>query len=326
VKRKAQSLVDIHVLKDGDEMQFQTGHQYNVSVTPAITIVLAALLGTTAFMQTGWSGFETIVALNELFELVREAKGEMVHEFRILQLDKPYAAKTTSINLEVPEMTSSMVLINGSKASYADVIAPFRLIQAKHSESDTPATLYIGDELMKMGLLSTSSIAQKVFAAGQYRIWEASGNHVAASQSNQSTASVGQSNAEIAPHRGLYPASILLSKQGKTKPTSHTYTRTKKDEKVWYAVNGQADGPFDYEIDRSKSPVTVVFVTNGSGFIISAVSELLGLPSQSFAKTEKLDNLFEENNGVSLEVFAGLKEPLVKGVVVKLAFASSAAQ
>jgi hypothetical protein len=88
------------------------------------------------------------------------------------------------------------------------VIAPFRLIQAKHSESDTPTTLYIGDELQvkKMGLFSTFSIAQKVFAAGQYRIGKDSDNHAAALQTNLSTASVGQPNAEIAPRRGLYVA------------------------------------------------------------------------------------------------------------------------
>jgi hypothetical protein len=315
VKRKAQSLVDIHVLKEGDAIELQKGHHYNVSVTPAITIVLAALLGTTAFMQTSWSGFETVVALNELFKLVREAKDDRLNEFRILQLDKPYDARKSSKNFEVPEMTSSMVLINGSRASYADVIAPFRLIQAKHSEGDTPATLFIGDELMKMGLLSSSSVRDKVFAAGQYSIWEASNNHVAALQSNQSTVSVGQPNAETPP-RGLYPASILVSKQGKTKPTCRTYEKI--TEEKWYQMNGQANCPLiDYEIDRSKM-TTVVFVTNGSAFNIS---ESKGLPTKIFK--EKTDNLFD-NHG-SETVFGELKEQLVKGVVVQLAFASSAA-
>jgi hypothetical protein len=185
-------------------------------------------------MQTSWSGFEVIVALSELFKLVREAEAEMLSEFRILQLDKPHAAEASNTNLEVPEMTGSMVIINGSKASYADVIAPFRLIQAKHSESGGPTTLYIGDELMKMGLLRTSSVAQKVFAAAQYQIWKDSDNTGAASQSNQSTSSVGQPNAENA-IRGLYPASTLVSRQGKTKPTCRAYVEhVVNGKEVWY--------------------------------------------------------------------------------------------
>lgn len=323
VKRKAQSLVDVHVLKVGDKIQLQDDHHYNVSVTPAITIVLAALLGTTAFMQTNWSGFETVVALNELFKLVREADDEQLHEFPILQLDKPYDARKGKTNLEVPEMTSSMVLINGSKASYADVIAPFRLIQCKHSESDTPTTLYIGDELKKMGLLLSSSIPEKVFAAGQYSIWKASHNHVAALQSNESTASVGQPNAERARPRGLYPASTLVSKEGKMKPTCRTYTKLKLEE--WHQINDQANGtpPFGYEIDRSTT-TTVVFATNASAFKIWANSSRKGMPSQLFDKKE--DNFFDSPNvSLSGAVFGELKKQLVKGVVVQLAFASSAA-
>ena len=317
VKRKAQSLVDIHVQKVGKVMKLQQGHHYNVSVTPAITIVLAALLGTTAFMQTNWSGFETVVALNELFKLVREAEDELLHDdFRILQLDKPYDARKNRSKLEVPEMTSSMVLINGSKASYADVIAPFRLIQAKHSESYTPTTLYIGDELKKMGLLSTSSTAQKVFAAGQYRIWEAS---EAALRSNQSTASDGQSNTETAPHRGLYPASTLVSKQGKTKPTCQIYEMhdVSDGKEDWYTQGTL----FKYDRSDMTNPVTVIFVTNGSAFRISASSEN-GLPSKDFNENE--DNLFVSHG--SKAVFGELKKLLVEGVVVQLAFASSATQ
>jgi hypothetical protein len=272
-------------------------------------------------MQTDWSGFETVVALNELFKLVRETDDGRLHEFRILQLDKPYDARKNSCTLEVPEMTSSMVLINGSRASYADVIAPFRLIQAKHSESDTPATLYIGDELMKMGLLRTSIIPDKVFAAAQYHIWVASDSRVAALQSNQSTAPVDQPNAERASPRGLYPASTLVSKQGKTKPTCRTYK--KSTNRKWHQMNDQTNGNpvFDYNVRRSKT-TTVVFVTNGSGFKIFAHSSPSGLPHVLINK--KNDNLFD--NPESDAVFGELKELLVQGVVVQLAFASSTAQ
>jgi hypothetical protein len=325
VKRKAQSLVDVHVVNMGGILSLQNGEKYAVSVTPAITIVLAALLGTSAFMQTSWSGFEVIVALSELFKLVREAEDAPLPKFRIFQLDKPYAVKVSSCNLEVPEMTRSMVLINGSKASYADVIAPFRLIQAKHSETGGLTTLYIGDELMKMGLLTTSTTAQKVFAAEQYRIWEASDNPGAASQSNQSTASVGQPNAENAV-RGLYPASTLVSKQVKTKPTCRTYRRhvDTYENEMWYRTPvAETDRTnIKSEVDRSKQLVTVVFVTNGSGFKISVSSAGKGLPTSEIF-TKQCDNLFVSHG--SQVVFRDLQKELIKDVVVQLAFASSAA-
>jgi hypothetical protein len=175
-KIKAQSLVDIHVLKVGDDIKLQEGHHYAMSVTPAITIVLAALLSSAASLQSTWSGFESVVAVIELFKLVREAEGDTVPAFQIVQLDKAYPATTGAKLLEVPEMSNSIVFINGPRAPYADVIAPFRLIQAKHSDSGEIAHVKIEEELKKLGVLTTSSPKQKVFVAEQYRMWQLMGN------------------------------------------------------------------------------------------------------------------------------------------------------
>ena len=75
---KAQSLVDLHVEKNGNNFSLNDGHDYAVSVTPAITIVLAALLRNRATLQSCWSGFESIVALDELFRLVREESADEI--------------------------------------------------------------------------------------------------------------------------------------------------------------------------------------------------------------------------------------------------------
>lgn len=200
-------------------MVLSSGHRYAVSVTPAITIVLAALLGSTASLQTSWSGFETIVALDELFKLVREGTGDEMPPFQILQLDNPYDARTGSRTLEVPEMTRSMVLINGSKAAYADVIAPFRLLQAKHCKSrNSPAKLYLEEELRKMGVLKTSSSAQKVFAGAQYEIWQDDylEKHTPESQLAKATVQVSQQAVNV-PDRSLYPACLMVSEVEKKK-------------------------------------------------------------------------------------------------------------
>ena len=169
---KAKSLIDVHVKKTGTKTTFHDGQHYAVSVTPAIVLVLATLLGSSASLVHQWSGFEAVIALNELFKVAREATSEDVPECKIVQLDRPYDARQNRRTLLVPVMDPSTVLVNGKLASFADVIACFRLIQAKHCEdSNGTAQLYIRNELEKMGLLKCSLFEKKLFARSLYQIW-----------------------------------------------------------------------------------------------------------------------------------------------------------
>ena len=271
-KIKAQSLVDIHVLKVGAEMILQEGHLYAVSVTPAIAIVLAALLRSAASLQSTWSGFESVVAVTELFKLVREAKGDTVPAFQIVQLDKAYPAKASAELLEVPEMINSIVFINGARAPYADVIAHFRLIQVKHRDSGNIACVKIVEELEKLGVLTTSNLEKRVFVAEQYRMWQLMGTASAnpSPEGDQPTVTARQHDENHAGRR-LYPGSLLASQKARKKPACRTY---KLHEGQWFQqTNADATNAVDPNMTIDPLvPLTVVFVTNASTFRIESTT------------------------------------------------------
>jgi hypothetical protein len=66
VERACRSLVDTHI--EGG-MLAPLGQKFALSMTPAITIVVAALSGNLSSLSSDWSGFERIVALCELHRL-----------------------------------------------------------------------------------------------------------------------------------------------------------------------------------------------------------------------------------------------------------------
>jgi hypothetical protein len=211
-----------------------------VTVTPAITIVLAALLRTSVSLERDWYGLESIAALNELFELVRKERRHEIPPFRIVRLDKPYGVRSDGKCLQIPEMTDYEVLINGSNAPYADVIAPFKLVQAKYcAKSKESAVLYLEEELHKMGLLASSSPEQKQFAKMQYMVWTPTNTNVMNAASSDSdlatlTAST-DDDSNLGVHRYLYPASMLVSEQVITKSRNdRTYM---KYNSTWYSLN-----------------------------------------------------------------------------------------
>jgi hypothetical protein len=318
---KAKSLVDIHVLKVGAEMKLQEGHLYAVSVTPAITIVLAALLRSATSLQSTWSGLESVVALIELFKLVREAQGDTVPAFQIVQLDRAYPAKAGVKLLEVPEMTNSIVFINGARAPYADVIAPFRLIQAKHCDSGNIATVKIVEELQKLGVLTTSSLQQKVFVAEQYRMWQSMDTASAnpSPEGDQPTATARQHDDNAS--RRHYPGTLLASQKAQKKSACRTY---KLHKEQWLQTNAGATKAVDpnMNIDPLR-PLTVVFVTNASIFQLKHTLGKEKVPNyQDFSEELVLLPASEDSN-LSDIAFNDVRSTLVQGVVVKLAFTKS---
>ena len=235
---KAKSLIDVHVKKTGTTTTFHRGDHYAVSVTPAIALVLATLLGSSASLVQKWSGFEAVTALNELFKVAREVTSYDVPECKIVQLDKPYDARSDNKKLSVPVMDPFMVLVNGKLASHADVIACFRLIQAKHCEdSNGTAELLIKNEPKKMGLLKCSPLEKKVFARAQYEIWKRyteSGSTPRPTSHQEQAAEDGGTVLEGAHHRCLYPASLLVSEVRKQTPVCWEYQKYGTDEKpLW---------------------------------------------------------------------------------------------
>ena len=57
----------------------------------------------------------------------------------------------------VPKFTKDVIWINGYKAPFADVIAPYKLIQCKHSIGKKPVKVDLSDELRKCGLLRNNN-------------------------------------------------------------------------------------------------------------------------------------------------------------------------
>ena len=328
---KAKSLIDVHVKKTGTEIKLHDGHHYAVSVTPAIALVLATLLGSSASLVHRWAGFEAVAALNELFKLAREVESEEVPEYKIVQLDRPYQATKTSKTLLVPVMDPFTVLVNGERASFADVIAHYRLIQAKHCEnSNGTAQLYIKDELMKMGLLKCSPFAKKVFARSLYQIWKTYTVSLAAQQEQATEHGSGEA-LEVRQDRSLYPASLLISERIKKKPVCWEFKEHGTKEKPEWSSTGDAENLrnmkcmewVDNWVDSDK-PLTVVFVTNGQKFQVYQKEEnsrvhqgdldTEGTLRHSNGEIQGDRNLSDWTTNV-------LKTELITGVNVELVFA-----
>ena len=129
------------------------GAKFAVEVSPAITIVLHYLLGAGSGFKASWSEFEGLAALHE-FALVA-IKNDPSQKVMLTKLPArfpPSNWKGGSINL--PVLDKFTVAINKEVASYADVIAPYRLIQCKFTEDVglNPVNLYLQEEIEKMGL------------------------------------------------------------------------------------------------------------------------------------------------------------------------------
>jgi hypothetical protein len=324
---KAKSLIDVHVKKTVTGIKLHDGHHYAVSVTPAITLVLATLLGSSASLVHQWAGFEAVVALNELFKLVREAESEVVPECKIVQLDRPYDAREKFTTLSVPVMDPFTVLVNGKMAAFADVIARYRLIQAKHCKhSNGTALLNIKDELMKMGLLKCSPFVKKVFVRSLYEIWNTYTKSdclvTSATQQEQATEHGGEEALEGSQHRSLYPASLLISERIKKKPVCWELKEHGKDKPKWSRSDVKyspkmTDENWNDNWVKTEKPLTVAFVTNGQKFKLKSTNE----KDKDCVLTNKGGNTCELREELSEWIKKALGNELIKGVNVEIVFA-----
>ena len=148
----------------------------SVSVSPAITVVLFTMLNTPATIFTSWSAQERISALyacrQEVLLSLRRFQSNrgngltgLDHDLAKLDLvllreRVPRSGKLKSFI--VPRFAKNTIWTNGAQASFADVIAPYRLIQCKHTSVDDDKARVVVDlneELGKCGLLRNSDSA-----------------------------------------------------------------------------------------------------------------------------------------------------------------------
>jgi hypothetical protein len=160
-----------------------------VLVTPAISLVLCLLLGLPATIFSTWRAQEQITglyafgahAVNYLdqyranrdvvkanwnegekefsdAEKVLSAKlDEQLADLELLHVAIPVPSKKAQQRIRVPWLKDTDIWINGDKAKFADVIAPYILYQCKHcSTSDDLIAFDITKELRKCGLFKKS--------------------------------------------------------------------------------------------------------------------------------------------------------------------------
>ncbi|KAL7563441.1 hypothetical protein ACA910_004629 [Epithemia clementina (nom. ined.)] len=173
----ATSLIDYNVeIKDGEVTLVQGDH--TVDVSPAITLVLFALVDVLGNVFSNWSGFEILVAMIEIHHLVVKQTGEDF-QVRLVKLKKPFPPTVWRKNLDVPILESDCVYLNGANAPFGDVLSTGRFAQAKHKTSTEQLVLDLQDELSKMGLVNGDNNNNKACAAttALMQEWQMGSNH-----------------------------------------------------------------------------------------------------------------------------------------------------
>jgi hypothetical protein len=157
-----------------------SGEARSVSVTPAVAVVLYCMLGITARTVAGWKteeqGAALLVSRRWVLDRLREYEtraaapldldsslrlelkrefGTLLTQLRLLRLELPF--RFIDEDWSIPVVTRNHLLVNGDKASCADVIAPYTFLQFKYSvDSDKKILVDLANELNKCGLLHRS--------------------------------------------------------------------------------------------------------------------------------------------------------------------------
>lgn len=290
VQRASLSLLETNVEKGA----LLEGHDYAVSVTPAIAIVLTALMGCISTLSSSWSGFERISALSELqrcFVAFNEDSAPC-----LLRSPQSFPPTNFGKRLWVPTLEKNMVLINGSGAPYADVIGYRRLIQSKHTRRAGAAeTLDIRSELKKLGVLKSEHYKDTEFIQNRFLtnrlivLWEKCGGDGVSS----SAASAAETNSDVMTGE-VPPTGDQVKNSAHYVPNDQTRSMypmglldfTEKPDRLGCVDYKLTDGEF-YRMEKGKyskvewdrknlfkdcsddSFVTVVFSTNKDEFKLS---------------------------------------------------------
>jgi hypothetical protein len=172
----AACLVDVNTETDKGKLILKN-KTYSVSMSSALFVVVSVLLNANAEVSWDWQAFESTVALGEWKCMVVQSQDAPSSDDKtIMRMPYPVPATNAKKTMTIPKMNQFMVVINGEKASYADVIAPFRLAQAKFAvDAAETHTLDLLDELNKMGLTNSSKhTKQQALTSVLYQNWSRS--------------------------------------------------------------------------------------------------------------------------------------------------------
>jgi hypothetical protein len=271
----AQSLLQINLEIRNDKAIFMDQGKYSVSMTPAIAVVLAELLDEDAAISWDWQGFESTAALGEWKRMITAAQEpNFLNRFGIIHMATPVPAGNAETSFTLPFVNSLTVLVNGPRAQYADVIAPFRLVQAKFSKDrSNEKRLQFEKELGKMGLANgTKYQLQQAVTSALYVMWQRPYANRAKTDSADPSR-LPFLKKERCEH---YPFQTMLSGYF----TLH--------QEVNFCIEGANVTPVDegahlfkkkpinvLELFTQQQPITALFVTNAASFVLEKDGEVL---------------------------------------------------
>jgi hypothetical protein len=293
-----QSLLDVNVETKNGKPKLMKG-SYSVSMSPAITIVLAESLCQKARVSWNWQRWESTAALGEWKKLITDMDaGDFTSACGINYLSKPIPFESAKFRFSLPLAGKTAVFLNGPRASYADVIAPFRLLQAKFSvDVNTDLPFDFTAELGKMGLTNgRGKRLNQAVTSALYKMWQQKlpagsdrdkGQFESLDCYNDTTGLVEESPEALRCEH--YPYETLLSGYTPVRKMASFIIRNPqaKDRKSWEPGDINKVLPHENDVEAKKLiesvnekqimileefteelPVTAVFVTNVKSLIL----------------------------------------------------------
>jgi hypothetical protein len=168
-------LLDINVEEKTAGAEFTSENiLYSVSMSPAISIVLAELLCENPVICWDWQGMEATAALGEWKRMITNMDvSEFTSACGVIRMWSPVPAGGAKVRFTLPVVNRKIVILNGPAAVYADVMAPFRLVKAIFSSKDF-VTLKVDfeTEMDEMGLTSNPTYRlQQAVTSALYVMW-----------------------------------------------------------------------------------------------------------------------------------------------------------
>ena len=240
----------------------------------------------------------------------------------------PRGGNLTSFIL--PRFTKNIIWINGERASFADVIAPYMLIQCKHTSNvGKKLVVNLHDELRKCGLLRKNPGADKSWISGQVAlraIWHMwSDEYVDSHNINLNYG--GEKKEDFAVSDEMQQKSLAFPENALVNPNIGNKVESvtvSKDNGNWYIMNGSVsvEVPELSELVKPGEPrVSFVMSTNALRLV---VKDKLGKTVCELC----MDDI-HENGSINLDLLAKrnekdtwlkFKAKIVNGVDIKFLF------
>ena len=259
----ALSLIDIHVEHRSKNCVFLNDHMYAVSVTPAVSLIMAYLAGFFLDPKGDWRDLESLVGayLCKKALLEQNVTRCLKNVPKLITLGRKYPSHTKDV-VQVPLIADNVVYVSAMEAPFADVFTRNTLVQSKFTQYEKKAArLEIEKELRKMGVLNEPN-----FKHGAYLSALLDSNNWNKALWNKVDPGGDLIKRDHKKHRTVgYPQSLLLHKLQKSElPTIEGRYDTKNilSVKVGKSVK-------KYACNDVISNLTVEFLTNANGFTIA---------------------------------------------------------